>query len=105
VHAGFRAGRCAEVPAERRVPKIDAELRNGRIANDWIIVYAQNGDLIGYLNFGFNAGVDDVRRNAVVATENAKRKAQRPDRLDDPSPTQSPVDVAAEAGAPASVDR
>jgi hypothetical protein len=75
------------------------------IANDRIIVYAQNGDLIGYLNFGFNAGVHDVRRNAVVVTENAEWIAQRPDRLDDPSATQSPVDVPAQAGVPASVDR
>jgi len=75
------------------------------IANDRIIVDAQNGDLIGYLNFGFNAGVDDVRRNAVVVTENGERIAQRPDRVDGPSPAQSPVDVPAEAGAPASVNR
>jgi hypothetical protein len=74
------------------------------IANNRIIVYTQNGDLIGDSNFGFDAGIDDVGRNAVVVTENAKRIAQRPDRVDDPSPTQCPVDVAAEAGAPASVN-
>ena len=56
------------------------------IANDWIVIDAQHRDLLGDLNFGFDAGIDDIRGDAVVVAENSEGIAQRPNRMDHPSP-------------------
>ena len=78
-----------EIVADARKWHLDA------IANYGVVIYAENGNLVRNSYSGFDAGVYDVRSNAVVVAKNAKGIAQRPDCMDHPPAAQGPVHVSA----------
>src|SRR6202007_27956 len=75
------------------------------VANNRIIVDTQNGNLIWDLNTRFDAGVNDVRGDAVVVTKDPQWMFQRANRVDDPPPAKGPVQMPIEATAASSVKR